>query len=70
MKAAQIRRFGEPDVQENNDVDRPVAGTGEVLVSVEAASVNGHDVLVRAGPVTAAGPPARREAREATRANP
>lgn len=49
MKAAQIRRFGEPDVVEINDVDRPVTGTGEVLVSVEAASVNGHDVLVRAG---------------------
>lgn len=49
MKAVQIRRFGEPDVLEVNEVDRPVAGPGEVLVSVAAASVNGHDVLVRAG---------------------
>jgi NADPH:quinone reductase-like Zn-dependent oxidoreductase len=49
MKAAQITRFGGPDVLRINDVDRPAPGTGEVLVSVEASSVNGHDVLVRAG---------------------
>jgi NADPH:quinone reductase-like Zn-dependent oxidoreductase len=49
MKAAQIARFGEPDVLEINDVDRPVPGADEVLVSIAAASVNGHDVLVRAG---------------------
>jgi NADPH:quinone reductase-like Zn-dependent oxidoreductase len=49
MKAAQITRFGEPDVLRIIDVDRPVPGTGEVLVSIEATSVNGHDVLVRAG---------------------
>jgi NADPH:quinone reductase-like Zn-dependent oxidoreductase len=49
MKAAQIDRYGEPDVLRITDVDRPVPGEGEVLVRVEASSVNGHDVLVRAG---------------------
>jgi len=49
MKAAQITRFGEPDVLKINEVDRPVPGQGEVLVRVEASSVNGHDVIVRAG---------------------
>ena len=51
MKAVQITSFGTPDVLRINDVARPVAGAGEVLVSVEASSVNGHDVLVRAGEV-------------------
>ena len=32
-----------------NEVDRPTPGEGEVLVRVEASSVNGHDVIVRAG---------------------
>lgn len=49
MKAAQISRFGEPDVLKINEVGRPTPGDGEVLVRVEASSVNGHDVIVRAG---------------------
>lgn len=49
MKAAQITGYGAPDVLRVNDVDRPAPGAGEVLVSVEASSVNGHDVIVRAG---------------------
>jgi NADPH:quinone reductase-like Zn-dependent oxidoreductase len=49
MKAAQITNFGAPDILRVNDVDRPVPGAGEVLVSVEASSVNGHDTIVRAG---------------------
>ncbi|TRO58960.1 NADP-dependent oxidoreductase [Streptomyces sp. IB201691-2A2] len=51
MKAAQITSYGAPDVLRINDVDRPAPGVGEVLVSVEASSVNGHDVIVRAGQV-------------------
>ena len=52
MKAVQIMSFGTAaDVLRINDVDRPAPGTGEVLVSVEATSVNGHDVIVRAGEV-------------------
>lgn len=43
--------FGTADVLRINDVDRPAPGTGEVLVSVEAISGNGHDVIVRAGEV-------------------
>ncbi|MFI1331695.1 NADP-dependent oxidoreductase [Streptomyces sp. NPDC020845] len=49
MKAVQITSYGAPDVLRVNDVDRPAPGPGEVLVSVEASSVNGHDVIVRAG---------------------
>lgn len=49
MRAAQITRFGGPDVLRVAEVDRPVPGPGEVLVAVEASSVNGHDVIVRGG---------------------
>lgn len=49
MKAAQITGFGTPDVLRINDVDRPAPGAGEVLVAVEASSVNGLDTIVRAG---------------------
>ena len=49
MKAAQIQRYGEPGVLRINEVDRPAPGEGEVLVQVEASSVNGHDVIVRSG---------------------
>ncbi|MFF7230871.1 zinc-binding dehydrogenase [Streptomyces sioyaensis] len=49
MKAAQITGFGAPDVLQINDVDRPAPGAGEVLISVEASSVNGLDTIVRAG---------------------
>ena len=49
MKAVQITGFGTPDVLLVNDVDRPAPGAGDVLVSVEASSVNGHDSLVRSG---------------------
>jgi 2-desacetyl-2-hydroxyethyl bacteriochlorophyllide A dehydrogenase len=49
MKAAQISQFGGPDVLTINEVDRPAPGEGEVLVTVEASSVNGHDVMVRSG---------------------
>lgn len=49
MKAAQITGFGTPDVLRVTDVDRPVPGAGDVLVAVEASSVNGHDALVRSG---------------------
>jgi NADPH:quinone reductase-like Zn-dependent oxidoreductase len=49
MKAVQITRFGGPDVLAITEVDRPTPGPGEVLVAVEATSVNGHDVIVRNG---------------------
>ncbi|MGW3285161.1 NADP-dependent oxidoreductase [Streptomyces sp. NPDC001002] len=49
MKAVQITGFGTADVLRVNDVERPAPGAGQVLVSVEASSVNGHDVIVRSG---------------------
>lgn len=49
MKAAQITSYGAADVLRVDEVDRPAPGAGEILVSVEASSVNGHDVIVRAG---------------------
>ncbi|MBL1098547.1 NAD(P)-dependent alcohol dehydrogenase [Streptomyces coffeae] len=49
MKAAQITGYGAPDVLQINEVDRPAPAAGEVLVSVEASSVNGLDTIVRAG---------------------
>jgi len=49
MKAAQITRFGGPEVLAINDVETPAPGPGEVLVSVGASSVNGHDAIVRKG---------------------
>ncbi|WP_336054089.1 NAD(P)-dependent alcohol dehydrogenase [Streptomyces sp. CA2R101] len=49
MKAAQITGYGAPDVLRINEVDRPAPGAGEVLVSIEASSVNGLDTIVRAG---------------------
>jgi NADPH:quinone reductase-like Zn-dependent oxidoreductase len=49
MKAVQITGFGAPDVLRVTDVDRPVPGAGQVLVAVEATSVNGHDALLRSG---------------------
>ncbi|MFJ5307001.1 zinc-binding alcohol dehydrogenase family protein [Streptomyces sp. NPDC088350] len=49
MKAVQITSFGTADALRVNEVDRPAPGAGEVLVAVEATSVNGHDVIVRSG---------------------
>ena len=49
MKAAQIMSFGTPDVLRVTETGRPSPGAGEVLVAVEASSVNGHDTIVRAG---------------------
>jgi NADPH:quinone reductase-like Zn-dependent oxidoreductase len=49
MKAVQITVFGAPDVLRVNDVERPTPTANEVLVAVEASSVNGHDTIVRAG---------------------
>src|SRR6202046_4252967 len=47
MKAVFIERFGGPEVLKYGDVPDPVAGPGEVVVDVVAASVNGADWKVR-----------------------
>jgi NADPH:quinone reductase-like Zn-dependent oxidoreductase len=49
MKAAYFMQHGGPEVMQYGDVPDPVAGPGQVLVEVHAASVNGADWRVRAG---------------------
>jgi NADPH:quinone reductase-like Zn-dependent oxidoreductase len=49
MKAAFIEQYGGPDVLRYGDLPDPVAGPGDVIVDVFAASVNGADWKVRTG---------------------
>jgi NADPH:quinone reductase-like Zn-dependent oxidoreductase len=49
VKAAFIEQFGGPEVIRYGDLPDPVAGPGQVVVDVAAASVNGADWRVRAG---------------------
>jgi NADPH:quinone reductase-like Zn-dependent oxidoreductase len=49
MKAAFIEKFGGPDELKHGDLPDPAAASGEVVVDVAAASVNGADWRVRAG---------------------
>src|ERR1700689_413479 len=49
MKAAFIERHGGPEVQEYGEMPDPVAASGEVVVDIVAASVNGADWKVREG---------------------
>ncbi len=49
MKAVQVYEDGGPEVLIYEDVPRPVAGPGEVLVRVYAAGVNPADWRARAG---------------------
>jgi NADPH:quinone reductase-like Zn-dependent oxidoreductase len=49
MKAAYIRRHGDPSVIGYEEVPRPVPGSGEVLIEVAAAAHNPSDVGFRAG---------------------
>jgi NADPH:quinone reductase-like Zn-dependent oxidoreductase len=56
MKAAFFMEHGGPEAMRYGEVSDPVAGSGQVLVDVHAASVNGADWKVRAGkyaPITA-----------------
>src|SRR5712675_1004727 len=49
MKAAYIQKFGGPEVLTYGDLPDPIAGAGQVVVDVVAASVNGADPKVAAG---------------------
>ena len=49
MKAAYFMKNGGPDVMEYGDLPDPVAGRGQVLVDVHAASVNAADWKTRSG---------------------
>jgi hypothetical protein len=51
MKAVFIERFGGPDVLSYGDLPDPVAGAGEVVIDLVAASVNGLEDAQR--PVSA-----------------
>jgi len=47
MKAVFIEKFGGPEVLTYGDLPDPVAGPGQIVVDVHAASVNGADWKVR-----------------------
>src|ERR1700729_1462830 len=49
MKAAFIERHGGPEVLQYGDMPDPVAASGQVVVDIAAASVNGADWKVREG---------------------
>jgi len=49
MKAAFFMRHGGPEVLQYGEVPDPVAGPGELVADVHAASVNAADTKVRAG---------------------
>ena len=52
MKAVFFEQFGGPEVLKYGDLPDPVAGLGEVVVDVVAASVNAADWKFRAGEYT------------------
>lgn len=49
MKAAQIGAYGGPEVIVVHDIDRPIAGPGQILVEVHASSLNPFDTKIREG---------------------
>jgi NADPH:quinone reductase-like Zn-dependent oxidoreductase len=49
VKAVFINQFGGPEVLQYGDMLDPVAGPGQVMIDVVAASINGADWRVRAG---------------------
>jgi len=49
MKAAVLHEYGGPSKLQYEDFDDPVAGTGELLVRVAAASINPIDYKMRSG---------------------
>ncbi len=49
MKAVAISRFGGPDVIEEVELTRPVAGPGQLLVKVHACGCNPVDFKIREG---------------------
>src|SRR5262249_57867437 len=49
MKAVYLERFGGPEVLQYGDLRDPLAGPGEVVVDVAAASVNAADWKFRSG---------------------
>jgi NADPH2:quinone reductase len=56
MKAAVYYETGPPSVFRYEDVPDPVCGPGDVLIDVEAVSIEGGDTLNRAGGEMATSP--------------
>lgn len=48
-KAVQFDRFGDTDVLDVRDVERPAPGAGDVLVEVKAAGINPGEASIRKG---------------------
>ncbi len=49
MKAAYFEEHGGPEVIKIGELPDPVAGAGEIVIDIHAASVNGADWKVREG---------------------
>jgi NADPH2:quinone reductase len=49
MKAVRIHQFGSEDVLQLGEIPTPAPGAGEVLVKIEAASLNRADIGLRRG---------------------
>ena len=57
MKAIVITEFGGPEVFQAMEVEQPSPGKGEVLIQVEASSVNPVDTKIRSGALAGISPP-------------
>ena len=57
MRAVRYHEFGGPEVLQIDEVDRPEPGDNQVLVAVEAASVNPVDTKIRRGLFESLSPP-------------
>ena len=56
MKAIRVHQFGGPEVLQLDEVPKPAAGPGQILVRVYAAGINPVDTYIRSG-AYAAKPP-------------
>jgi NADPH:quinone reductase len=57
MKAVVVTRFGGPEVLQVQDMPEPKAGSGEVIVRVEAVGVNFADTMTTRGGYSGTPPP-------------
>lgn len=49
MKATRVHQFGDPDVLQFEEVDRPVPAAGQVLVRIRAVGINPVEAYMRSG---------------------
>jgi len=49
MKAIRVHAFGGPEVLQLEEVPKPVAGAGQILVRIHAAGINPVDTYIRSG---------------------